>query len=283
MYTTVNDCKIYYEVHGKEDGKAIFFIHGAPGLGDCRGDLKAFQSLGDTYKLVFLDMRGSGRSEDKPPYTHEQWASDIDELRKQLNIEKIMIHGGSYGGFLSLEYVLRFPKHVSHVFLRDTAANGDYNQLSVERALKANLPGVTEKELDILFSGKVRSDEELKQIFWDLQPLYTVKYDPIKVKERIDSIYYHFETHNYAFRVNQPNYDIKNQLKQIQAPVLVSVGRHDWITPVSCSETIANEIPNSKLVIYENSGHSPHIEENEAYLKTVRQFINETSKEEITL
>lgn len=283
MFTTINDCQIYYEVHGKEDGKAIFFIHGAPGLGDCRADIKAFQSLGDTYKLVFLDMRGSGRSEDIPPYTHEQWTADIDVLRKQLGLEKIMIHGGSYGGFLSLEYAIRYSNSVSHVLLRDTAANGDYNQLSVERALKANLPGVTEKELDVLFSGKVRSDEELKEIFWALQPLYTVEYDPIKVEERINSIFYHYETHNYAFRVIQPHYDIKDQLKEIEVPVLVSVGRHDWITPVSCSEVIAAEIPNSKLLIYENSGHSPHAEENAAYLENVRQFISETSKEELTI
>jgi proline iminopeptidase len=268
-------------VHGKEDGKAIFFIHGAPGLGDCRADVNAFKSLGDTFKLVFLDMRGSGRSEDKPPYSHEQWAADIDELRKQLNLEKVMIHGGSYGGFLSLEYILRYPKFVSHVLLRDTAANQDYHHVSTEKALKANLPGVTKEALDRLWSGNVTSDEELKTIFGALQPLYTVEYDEKKVKERINSIFYHFETHNYAFNFNQPNYDIKDKLKQIQVPVLVSVGRHDWVTPVACSEIIAKEIPNSKLVIYENSGHSPHVEENEMYLNNVRDFIKETSKEEV--
>jgi proline iminopeptidase len=282
MYTTVNDCEIYYEVHGKEDGRAIFFIHGAPGLGDCRGDIHAFKSLGDTYKLVFLDMRGSGRSEDKPIFSHEQWTSDIDELRKQLNVEKIMIHGGSYGGFISLEYVLRYPENVSHVLLRDTAPNQDYQHLSTEKALKAQLPGVTKEELDRLWNGKVRSNEELKAIFGALQPLYTVEYDPIKVKERINSIFYHYETHNYAFSINQPNYDIKNELKQIQVPVLVSVGRHDWVTPVTYSEVMANQIPNSKLVVYENSGHSPHLEENESYLKTLRYFIHETSIESIT-
>jgi proline-specific peptidase len=281
MYTTVNDCKIYYEVYGNEDGKAIFFIHGAPGLGDCRADLSAFKELGDKYKLVLLDMRGSGRSEDKPPYTHQQWTSDIDELRKQLNLEIIMIHGGSYGGFLTLEYVLRYSDHVSHVLLRDTAANQDFHHVSTEKALKADLPGVTEESLERLWNGTVHSDEELKEIFGALQPLYTVEYDSEQVKKRIDSIFYHYETHNFAFRVNQPNYDIKDQLKQIQVPVLISVGRHDWVTPVACSETIAKEIPNSKLVIFENSGHSPHVEENEKYLENLRQFINEVSKEEV--
>jgi proline-specific peptidase len=282
MFTTLNDCKIYYEVHGKEDGKSIFFIHGAPGLGDCRADLQAFKSLGDQYKLVFLDMRGSGRSEDKPPYSHEQWTADIDELRKQLNLDKIMIHGGSYGGFLTFEYVLRYQDHVSHVLLRDTAANQDYHHLSTERALKANLPGVTEEVLDRLWKGETTSNQDLKEIFGSLLPLYTVEQNPEQIQDRIDSIYYHYETHNYAFKVNQPNYNIQDQLKSINVPVLVSVGRHDWVTPVECSETIASELPNSTLIIYENSGHSPHAEENEKYLENVRQFISETSKEEVT-
>lgn len=282
MYATINDCEIYYELHGKEDGKAVFFIHGAPGLGDCRADINAFKSLEDKFKLVFLDMRGSGRSEGKPPYSHEQWTADIDDLRKHLNIDQIMIHGGSYGGFLSLEYVLRYPKHVTHVLLRDTAANKDYHHISTEKALEANLPGVSKEALDSLWSGNVSSNQELKEIFGALQPLYTVEQNQEKMNKKIDSIYYHYETHNYAFNTNQPNYDIKDQLKQILVPVLVSVGRHDWVTPVECSQVISKEIPNSKLIVYENSGHSPHAEENDKYLSNVRQFINETSKEVVT-
>ncbi|WP_456279239.1 alpha/beta fold hydrolase [Bacillus sp. AK128] len=281
MFTRINGCQIYYEVHGKEDGKAIFFIHGAPGLGDCRADLSAFRSLGDEYKLVFLDMRGSGRSEEKPPYTHEQWTSDIDELRKHLSLEKIMIHGGSYGGFLSLVYVLHYQENVSHVFLRDTAANQDYHHLSTETALKANLPGVTKEVLDRLWKGETESNQDLKEIFGALLPLYTVEQNPDQIQERIDSIYYHYETHNYAFKFNQPTYNLRDQLKLIRVPVLISVGRHDWVTPVECSEVLAKEIPFSKLLIYENSGHSPHAEENEKYLKNLRQFINETSNEEV--
>lgn len=277
MYVTVNDCQIYYEVHGQAEGATIFFIHGAPGLGDCRADMKAFQALGTDYRLVFLDMRGSGRSADVPPYTHEQWTSDINELRKLLDVEKIIIHGGSYGGFLSLEYALRYPEHVSHVMLRDTAANQKYHSLSVEKAMAANLPDVTEDLLERLFSGQVKSDEELKFMFGAILPLYTVEYDPTKVQERIDSIYYHYATHNHAFSVNQPNYDITNQLKTIAIPVLINVGRHDWITPVECSVEMHQHLPHSTLIIYENSGHSPHAEENELYIRHVQEFLKGTS------
>lgn len=273
MLTTINGCEIYYEVHGKEDGEAIFFIHGGPGMSDCRGDIAAFSALGDEYKLVFMDMRGSGRSEEKPPYTHEQWTADIDELRKQLGLSKIKMLGGSYGGFLTLEYALRYPQNLTHIVLRDTAPSNKYNHLSTERALNSNLPGINEEMLVRLFEGQVHSDEDFKELFRAIQPLYTVERDEAKEEEKLNSIYFHYQTHNYAFSVNQPNYDVTDRLKTIPVPVLVTVGRHDWITPVVASEDIAREIPTSTLVVFENSGHSPHHEENEKYIKLVRDFL----------
>jgi proline iminopeptidase len=279
MYIHINENNLYYEVYGREDGEAIFFIHGGPGLGDCRADIKAFSQLGDQYKLVFVDMRGSGRSEANPPFTHEQWTADIDELRQQLNIDKIKIHGGSYGGFLSLEYVLRYPQNVTHVLLRDTASNNEHHHLSIKKALASHLPGITEQMLDRLFAGKVRSNEEFKRMFAAILPLYTVDYDEEQAHQRLDSIYYRYQTHNYAFHENMPKFNITHRLKEINVPVLVTVGRHDWVTPVVCSEEIASEIKQSTLSIFENSGHSPHVEENDKYLQLVREFLQGSTKQ----
>ena len=149
----VNNCELYVEQYGVENEKSIVFIHGAPGLGDSRADKNAFLSLSDTYRLVFVDMRGSGRSEERPPYSHEQWISDIEELRKKLNLGKIVVHGGSYGGFLVMEYAIRYPENVSRVLLRDTAANNNYSDIYKKTALEANLPDVSEDLLNRLFDG----------------------------------------------------------------------------------------------------------------------------------
>lgn len=274
MYIKINGNKLYYEIHGKENCETIFFIHGGPGVGDCRGDIRAFSSLEDQYKLVFIDMRGSGRSEANPPFTHKQWTADIDEFRKQLNIDKIKIFGGSYGGFLSLEYALRYPENLTHVMLRDTASNNNYNDTSIEKALKSNLPGISRNMLDRLFGGRVSSNDEFKEMFGAILPLYTVEYDEELAKTRLDSIHYHYETHNYAFHENMPKFNITEKLKEIKVPVLVTVGKHDWITPVEASEEIAAAVDKSIFVIFENSGHSPHLEENEKYVKLVREFLN---------
>ena len=49
--------------------------------------------------------------------------------------------------------------------------------------------------------------------------------------------------------------------EEAQAPTLVIVGRHDIITPVSCSQEIVNGIPSAQLEIFEHSGHSPPSDE----------------------
>jgi proline iminopeptidase len=275
MEMIVNGNKLYYEVHGNPEGDTIFFIHGAPGLGDCRSDVKSFTPLGDQYQLVFMDMRGSGRSGDNPPFTHQQWADDIEEVRNELIGKPIKILGGSYGGHIALEYTLRYPESVTHVLLRDTTPSNDFRHVTYEKALESDRLNMKEEELRKIFEGKVDSNDELKELFAAIQPLYTVKYDEEAVKQKIENIYYHYKTHNFAFTYNKPNYNLIPDLHKITVPTLVTVGRYDWFTPLEASEIIADKVPNSKLVIFENSGHSPQVEENEKYLQIVREFLQE--------
>ena len=60
---------------------------------------------------------------------------------------------------------------------------------------------------------------------------------------------------------------------------LITVGRHDWVTPVASSETIAALIPDSQLVIFEKSGHSPPSDEPELFRRVVRDFLAEVAPE----
>lgn len=72
-----------------------------------------------------------------------------------------------------------------------------------------------------------------------------------------------------------PGYDLKPQLPGVRCPTLVTVGRTDWITPVSSAETIASLIPGAQLVIFERSGHSPQIEEAAKFQSVLREFLSQ--------
>jgi proline iminopeptidase len=65
------------------------------------------------------------------------------------------------------------------------------------------------------------------------------------------------------------NVDYQEQLREVTAPTLLCVGRYDPQTSVTCSEELARGSPNSKLVIFENSGHSPFIEEPDRFVEEV--------------
>lgn len=275
MFAEVNGIRLRVDVQGEQNSLPVYAHHGAPGLGNHVTPKKAFGPLADTFRVVTFDARGSGESDKVPPYTHEQWVADLDGLRAHFGDERMILTGGSYGGYVALEYVLAHPERVTHLILRDTSASRKFEGLSRKNALAraADYPDITEELLDTLFEGRVESNEAMKEAWATIAPLYDANTTPEKIAARIASASFHVDTHNYAFSQNIPNFDLTGRLHEIQVPTLVVVGRHDWITPVESSEEIAAGIPNSELVIFENSGHSPQLEENEKFIATVRDFL----------
>ena len=67
-----------------------------------------------------------------------------------------------------------------------------------------------------------------------------------------------------------------DRLKEIKAPTLIMVGENDMGTPVEASEAMHERIPNSRLVLFEDSAHLAHLEETERYLQIVTEFLEET-------
>jgi proline-specific peptidase len=270
----VNGVTLFVEDQGQ--GPAIITLHGGPGLGSRHDDAAVFGAFAaEGYRVVSYDQRGNGESDGAEPYSHEQFNADTEALRKELGLGKIVIAGGSYGGFLALEYALRYPENVAGVVLRDTAASNSFHYIAHERALKSGLPDITQELLDRMFDGLVYDNDDMRFLYKAILPLYWVNFTQEDLDKHLNSIIFRYETHNWAFSNNQPNFNIVDKLKTIQAPTLVLCGRHDWITPLEASEEIAREIPNSRLVVFENSGHSPQNEEREKFLGEVRQFLKQ--------
>lgn len=266
----VNGVHLVYDDSGR--GMPFVTLHGGPGMSSRQGDWRAFQPLTDEYRLISYDQRGNGESDAGEPYSHEQFVADLEALRGKLALGKIVLLGGSYGGFLALEYALRYPENLLALVLRDTAASNRFQDTSTRRAMESGLP-MDPDRLERLFAGRIESNEDFHDSFGMIMPLYDANYDPEKSAWRLEQVPFRYETHNWAFSRNQPNYDLTGRLHEIRTPTLVTVGRHDWITPVEASEEIHAGVPGSELVIFENSGHGPHNEENERFIATVRDFL----------
>ena len=277
---TINGNELAIEVLGPEGAPVIITHHGAPGLGSRAEPRASFGRLADEYRVIVFDARGSGESEGSGTFSHEQWAADIDGLREWIGVERVIIAGGSYGGFMAMEYAIRYPERVSAMVLRDTSADNGNAHLARENALASDRVTIDMEKFDRIDVGQVADNDDLRDCWREILPLYDFTYDPATVEKKVEATPYRFEAHNYAFSVNLPHYDLKPGLASVTVPTLITVGRTDWITPVSCSQTIADLIPRSEMVIFEKSGHSPQIEEAELWTATVRDFLHRIAAEQ---
>lgn len=280
MRVRINDNELEVEVLGPEDAPVIIAHHGAPGLGSRAEPRASFGRLADTHRVVVFDARGSGVSEGRGPFTHEQWAADVEGLREWLGVDRIVAAGGSYGGFIAMEYAVRYPDRVRALVLRDTAPDSSNEELARANARASARVELDEGRFQRIMDGCVRDDEDLRDCWREILPLYDHHYDPARVEQVVASTHYRSATHNFAFTHNMPRYDVKPHLPSVTCPALVTVGRDDWITPVSCSETIADLLPDARLVVFERSGHSPQIEEAEAWTRCVREFLDAVPADE---
>lgn len=84
----VNGVRLVYEDGGS--GTAIVTLHGGPGMGSRASDWVAFQPLTDQYRLISYDQRGNGESDSGEPYSHAQFVADLEALRGELGLGKIV-------------------------------------------------------------------------------------------------------------------------------------------------------------------------------------------------
>ena len=213
-FADLRGVKLYYEVYGS--GKPVLFVHGNGGsMRDFKHQLHAFAK---SYKVILVDSRAQGRSEDKgDSLSYEMMADDLHALLEHLKIDSCNVVGWSDGGINALLLALRHPEKV-----RKLAATG------------ANLwPDST--ALDPWLHKKI--------LEWDAD-LTRQMADPVKRNQRK-------LMHLMAV---QPNITLE-QLHKVHCPSLIIGGDHDVIIPEHTVQ-IARAIPKSYLWILPNSGHS---------------------------
>jgi proline iminopeptidase len=274
MRVIVNDNELNVEVMGPEGAPVLIAHHGGGGIGSLTEPKGTFGPLADKFRVVVYDARGCGYSEGKPPFSHAQWAADLDGIREWAGAEQIVVAGGSYGGFIAMEYALAYPSRVQAMILRDTSADRTNLQRAHENAHTQTRVKINWNNYNRYWSGQIYDDADLKARWAEIIPLYDFEYDPVKAAARVEAGVYRHEAHNWCFQHNAPVYDLKARLHEVTCPTLITVGRVDWVTPVSSAETIASLIPDSKLVVFEKSGHSPQFEEYELFQQTMRDFLD---------
>ena len=112
---------IYFEQSGNSKGLPVIFLHGGPGSGCNENHRRYFDP--EKYRIIIFDQRGCHRSKPNGCIENnntQKLLVDIDSIRNKLNIEKLVLFGGSWGATLALLYAEEYPQHVAAMVLRGT-------------------------------------------------------------------------------------------------------------------------------------------------------------------
>lgn len=276
MKMIVGDADLFYTVEGKGDPALV--MHGGLGADHSIFLNTPFNKLSDRLQLTYYDHRCNGRSSCPGIETmsHDNLAQDAEGLRAGLGLENITVIGHSYGGFTAMEYALRFQSNLRRMVLITTAPSGDTLK-EARKVAQKRAPELMDT-VDKVLNADISSDEEFGQVLTDLAPLYFYDFKPFEAqlaKATKDSIF-NAEAFKHSFAKLMPEYDVRDKLPTIEVPVLILCGKHDWITPPNQAEIIHQKLPNSELVMFENSAHWVYIEEAELFLKTVNDWLDRT-------
>jgi proline iminopeptidase len=209
-------------------------------------------------------------------------ADDLEALRVHLDLTEISILGHSNSGAIALSYAARFPDRVSKLVLIASqvlglSAAADTQRILQNRSTDPRFEEAT-KVVSTFFAGQVNpaaSDESLESFIAQALPLYL--HSPEKAlslaQEQLSGpISSYAFASQFAADAAFPT-DQTKSLGAIRAKVLIMVGRHDYIYPVALSERLHEGIPESSLVIFEESGHLPWLEESNAFFAELELFL----------
>ncbi len=267
--TPVGETELFVTTIGT--GTPVLVMHGGLGV-DHTYFRPWLDGLADVAELTYYDHRGNGRSA-RPPLDdvdHATWIADADALREHLGHERVVVLGHSYGGFLALGYALAHPERVAGLVLVGTAAVMEHwERVHENLAARAATPA----QLRAFEDRPFLDNDELGATMGALLPLYFHRPDP-KVVEELGRTMRFSAAASAAGGRCMATYDVRAALASIQVPALVLGGRHDFIMPPDVTaEPLAAGLPCAELVVFEESGHFPFVEEPEAFLRVVRRWL----------
>lgn len=249
---------------------------------------KAFsKELEENFELIFVDSRHfvadcNPTEEELDNINLSTFSSDLESIRKHLDLEKIGLIGHSIHGQIALDYAVKYPDNLTKLII---IGGVPYSGEEIEDY---------KEEL-----WNTEANEERKTILSTNAELLKNAIDSI-TSDQIFAVSYHYNAPLYWAN---PNYDASSlldelrtcpqvfgklggsipskkevieKLKSISAPTLLILGKLDFAIPYKAWEEMLNANSKIKYILMENASHNPHTEESTqaAFDKHLTQWIS---------
>ncbi|GAB2793826.1 proline iminopeptidase [Hymenobacter luteus] len=279
LLTTTDGVRLHANISGR--GLPCVFVHGGPGAWSGMPQALAGPSLEDRLQMIWLDQRGSGRSQNAPDhnYSLDRMVQDLEEVRQQLGLESWVVMAHSFGGTIATEYAARYPQRVRGLVLINCTL---YLHEAMTSTLTHGLRFVQvpdpaffldeSKPLDARF-GALMPHLTAQQGWQKLQ--YQTEAGHQKVTAADQGNPGTGEFGGYGFRLPDYHKDFTLLTPAISAPVLVITGTTDYC--VGPEHYRLFRFPNQQVAQLQ-TGHVPFVEAPAAFRNAVQRFVKGLSR-----
>lgn len=240
-----------------EGEPALIMLHGGPG-----GDSRPLERVASEIpgRVIIYDHRGMGRSDRSAPdkWNLKQWAEDLGEIVDSL--ERPVVMGQSFGGFVALTYAIENSDKLSGLILSSTAAR----------------PGREEALTAFREAGGEEAERAAKAFFddpasgWKNFNKVCARYYNRKDRGPMhldEEILIHFQ------QQERREYELTQQLHRITCPCWVVTGQYDPITPPPLSREMAERLGGPvRLDIIPEAGHGVYRDNLELFLSLLQEW-----------
>ncbi len=284
----------------------LLFLHGGPGATAAPLVRKLLPELEDLFVVVHWEQRGAGKSFSSTipaeSMTVEQFVSDTAELSKMLlkrfNRNKLFLLGASWGSFLGISTVKKHPdlyyayigagqvvyqaegEKISYDFvLRKAREANDEEALSVLKRIgrppypKDRSVRYLQKQRRLLrkYRGSIYEEVNLRRLSDPRHVLFQKEYNFMDKINWLRGQYFSEKHLGLEFR----NIDLSVEASEIEVPIVLVQGKHDWHTPTVLVEKYFDVLkaPKKELHIFEKSAHVPIGEEPEKFIRIVKERV----------
>lgn len=280
MRVMVNGVRLFAEVFGQklsENGSqmverpTVVALHGGPS--DHAHMRSMMAPLSDVAQIVLYDHRGCGRSDRSDPahWSMDQWGDDVRGLCDALGIEKPIVIGVSFGGFVAQSYAVRHPEHASKLGFIVTGPR-HHTELSVEGFRRQGGDDAADAAKAMLTNPNA---ETFAAFFAECRHLYTTTRSidtDLAARSRTNSEL----TLDYFARIAS-TFDFRSGLATITTPVLILGGDEDPILPPPFQDELESALIAApvKRVSFPKSGHFLHMDTHDDYFRELREWITD--------
>ncbi len=285
-FSAADGVKLHYRIVGK--GEPVLLLSGGPGFSsDYLSGVTC--ELAKAHRCILLDQRGTGKSrmerEDSSSVNLNAFVSDVEALRTTLKYEKLIPVGHSWGAILAIAYAERYPPGVrALVVISPGPITADALQRAgslIENALVTRLSPEEKKQLAEWSSPErtnVTADDAAVKRNRIVIPAFVA--DRKFAAEIANGITAETYNDRVARLISEDlargKLDLQSHLKALKMPVLVVQGRQDPMGD-DTARAIHSYAPHVQLVMMDDCGHFPWIEQRDKFYRVMAQFLRQVS------